>query len=186
MWLSSFLRLIVLRAPLCLFALLHSPSSSTVLLWSAFFPLCPPLPGFHTLIVKLFRGVAMLLGIGCMAMVAGNMEVLTRNIRYSWSLVFYVMAGIFFFLLALAQHSSFPVRPHPAYPESDLFGLHKGEYEEALNGILSGSSNRVSLLLMASFALAASFPLLLASRSSSLICPITVVLACHRRSLRSS
>ena len=63
-----------------------------------YLPLCPPLPGLHTLIVKLFRGVAMLFGIGCMAMVAGNMEVLTRNIRYSWSLVFYVMAGIFFFL----------------------------------------------------------------------------------------
>lgn len=124
-----------------------------------YLPLCPPLPGLHTLIVKLFRGVAMLFGVGCMAMVAGNMEVLTRNIRYSWSFVFYVMAGIFFFLWL--WHSIFlPVRPHPAYPESDLFGLHKGEYEEALNGILSGSSNRVSLLLMASFALAASFPLL--------------------------
>ena len=105
-----------------------------------YLPLCPPLPGLHTLIVKLFRGVAMLFGIGCMAMVAD-------------------ISGIFFFLWL--WHSIFlPVRPHPAYPESDLFGLHKGEYEEALNGILSGSSNRVSLLLMASFALAASFPLL--------------------------
>lgn len=72
-----------------------------------YLPLCPPLPGLHTLIVKLFRGVSMLFGIGCMAMVAGNMEVLTRNIRYSWSFVFYVMAGIFSFF-GSGTASSFP------------------------------------------------------------------------------
>jgi PAT family beta-lactamase induction signal transducer AmpG len=38
--------------------------------------------------------MALLFGCGVMAMVGGNMEVVTRNIRYSWSFVFYVMAGV--------------------------------------------------------------------------------------------
>ena len=42
-------------------------------------------------------------------MVAGNLEVLTRNVRYSWSLTFYFMAGLF---IALWLYHSY-VLPRP-------------------------------------------------------------------------
>ena len=44
------------------------------------------------------RSLAILFGIGICTTLAGNMEVVTRNIRYSWSFVVYVMAGVEFFL----------------------------------------------------------------------------------------
>lgn len=42
-----------------------------------------------------FYRIATIFGQGFLITVAGNMEVLTRNIRYSWSLTFYLMAGLF-------------------------------------------------------------------------------------------
>lgn|SRR5574344_636443 len=42
-----------------------------------------------------FYRIAMIFGQGILVMVAGNLEVLTRKIAYSWSLVFYITAGIF-------------------------------------------------------------------------------------------
>jgi PAT family beta-lactamase induction signal transducer AmpG len=42
-----------------------------------------------------FYRIATIFGQGLLVMLAGNLEVLTRNIKYSWSLMFYGMAGIF-------------------------------------------------------------------------------------------
>ena len=42
-----------------------------------------------------FYRLAVLFGQGMLVMVAGNLEVYTRNIRYSWSLTFYLSAGLF-------------------------------------------------------------------------------------------
>ena len=42
-----------------------------------------------------FYRIATIVGQGLLVMVAGNLEVLTRNVRYSWSLTFYFMAGLF-------------------------------------------------------------------------------------------
>ena len=42
-----------------------------------------------------FYRIATIVGQGLLVMLAGNLEVVTRNIRYSWSLMFYGMAGIF-------------------------------------------------------------------------------------------
>ena len=42
-----------------------------------------------------FYRLAPIGGQGLLVMVAGNLEVLTRNVRYSWSLTFYFMAGLF-------------------------------------------------------------------------------------------
>ena len=42
-----------------------------------------------------FYRIATIVGQGLLVMLAGNLEVLTRNIRYSWSLVFYLMSGLF-------------------------------------------------------------------------------------------
>ena len=42
-----------------------------------------------------FYRVATIVGQGLLVMLAGNLEVLTRNIRFSWSLMFYGMAGLF-------------------------------------------------------------------------------------------
>jgi PAT family beta-lactamase induction signal transducer AmpG len=42
-----------------------------------------------------FYRIATIVGQGLLVMLAGNLEVITRNIRYSWSLMFYMMAGLF-------------------------------------------------------------------------------------------
>lgn len=57
----------------------------------------------HRLFALLSKSLALLFGIGVMTMLAGNMEVVTRNVRYSWSLVFYIMAGVEF-CIWLWQH----------------------------------------------------------------------------------
>ncbi len=42
-----------------------------------------------------FYRIATIVGQGLLVMLAGNLEVITRNIRYSWSITFYGMAGLF-------------------------------------------------------------------------------------------
>jgi len=42
-----------------------------------------------------FYRIATIAGQGLLVMLAGNLEVITRNIHYSWSLIFYLMAGLF-------------------------------------------------------------------------------------------
>ena len=42
-----------------------------------------------------FYRIATIVGQGLLVMLAGNLEVLTRNVRYSWSLMFYFMSGLF-------------------------------------------------------------------------------------------
>ena len=48
---------------------------------------------------RLFFRLTMTIILGVLVMVAGNLEVITRNIRYSWSVVFYVLAGLSLLLL---------------------------------------------------------------------------------------
>lgn len=57
-----------------------------------------------------FYRISTIFGSGLLVMIAGNLEVITRNIRYSWSLMFYLMAGIF---IALWLYHSW-VLPKPA------------------------------------------------------------------------
>lgn len=57
-----------------------------------------------------FYRIATIFGQGVLVMIAGNLEVLTRSVRYSWSLMFYFMAGLF---IALWLYHSW-VLPHPA------------------------------------------------------------------------
>ena len=42
-----------------------------------------------------FYRIATIFGQGLLVMLAGNLEVVTRNVRYSWSLMFYGMGGLF-------------------------------------------------------------------------------------------
>ena len=42
-----------------------------------------------------FYRIATIVGQGLLVMLAGNLEVVTRNIKYSWSLMFYGMGGLF-------------------------------------------------------------------------------------------
>lgn len=46
----------------------------------------------------LFYRIATIVGQGLLVMLAGNLEVVTRSIRYSWSLMFYLIAGLFIML----------------------------------------------------------------------------------------
>ena len=54
-----------------------------------------------------FYRIATIFGQGLLIMLAGNLEVITRNVRYSWSLMFYFMLGIFI-LLWLFHHAVLP------------------------------------------------------------------------------
>lgn len=92
----------------------------------------------------LFRCLSMLFGIGALTMLGGNMEVVTRNVRYSWSLVFYIMAGIEFFLWL--WHSIFlPGGKQSWAKPKDLFGLHRHDYNAAIESLLQGWRNRALL-----------------------------------------
>ena len=107
-------------------------------------------------IATLFRLLALLFGAGAVAMLAGNMEVLTRSVRYPWSFAFYVMAGIQFFLWL--WHSIFlPGGEHPQNIDKDLYGLHRGEYHVAIDSVLHGIRNRVSLYFFLLFLLPEAF-----------------------------
>ncbi|MGN0222200.1 MAG: MFS transporter [Prevotella sp.] len=54
-----------------------------------------------------FYRIATIFGQGLLIMLAGNLEVVTRNVRYSWSLMFYFMLGIFI-ILWLFHHAVLP------------------------------------------------------------------------------
>lgn len=49
---------------------------------------------FFSGIRNTFYRLSMMFGQGVLVMIAGNLETITRNIRYSWSLTFYLAAGI--------------------------------------------------------------------------------------------
>ena len=50
---------------------------------------------------SLFYRVSMIVGQGLLVMLAGNLETITRDISYSWALVFYLIAGLFLALFLL-------------------------------------------------------------------------------------
>ena len=103
-------------------------------------------------IAMLFRSASLLLCVGIPAMLAGNMEVVTRNVRYSWSLVFYIMAGIEFFLWL--WHSIFlPGGAGTPADSPDLYGLHRRDCSRALDCMLSGWRNRLALNFLTVFML---------------------------------
>ena len=93
--------------------------------------------------------ISLLFGIGAITMVAGNMEVVTRNVRYSWSLVYYVMAGVEFFLWL--WHSIF--LPHRHASDKDTFGLHPHDYTLVANHIASELTGRLTLYFFPLFVL---------------------------------
>lgn len=65
-----------------------------------------------------FYRIATIVGQGFLVMLAGNLEVLTRNVRYSWSLMFYFMAGM---LIALWLYHNWAL-PRPD-EDSDRDGM---------------------------------------------------------------
>lgn len=96
--------------------------------------------------------IALLFGCGIMAMVGGNMEVVTRNIRYSWSFVFYVMAGVELFLWL--WHTLFlPGGPHGYAKPKPTMGLHRGEFRETMRRMLQRKDDIATLLFLPLFLL---------------------------------
>jgi len=61
-----------------------------------------------------FYRIATIVGQGILVMLAGNLEVITRNVRYSWSLMFYLMAGLFIAFWLWHQY----ILPRPAEDHS--------------------------------------------------------------------
>ena len=96
--------------------------------------------------------MALLFGCGVMAMVGGNMEVVTRNIRYSWSFVFYVMAGVELFLWL--WHTIFlPGGPHGYAKPKPTMGLHRGEFRETIRRMLQRKDDIATLMFLPLFLL---------------------------------
>ena len=96
--------------------------------------------------------IALLFGCGIMAMVGGNMEVVTRNIRYSWSFVFYVMAGVELFLWL--WHTLFlPGGPHGYAKPKPTMGLHRGEFRETVRRMLQRKDDIATLVFLPLFLL---------------------------------
>ena len=96
--------------------------------------------------------IALLFGCGIMTMVGGNMEVVTRNIRYSWSFVFYVMAGVELFLWL--WHALFlPGGPHGYAKPKPTMGLHRGEFRETVRRMLQRKDDIATLLFLPLFLL---------------------------------
>ena len=99
-----------------------------------------------------FLTMALLFGCGIMAMVGGNMEVVTRNIRYSWSFVFYVMAGVELFLWL--WHALFlPGGPHGYAKPKPTMGLHRGEFRETMRRMLLRKDDIATLMFLPLFLL---------------------------------
>ena len=96
--------------------------------------------------------MALLFGCGVMMMIAGNMEVVTRNIRYSWSLVFYVMAGVELFLWL--WHTIFlPGGTHGYAKPKPTMGLHRGEFRISLRRMLKRKNDITALTFFVLFLL---------------------------------
>ena len=96
--------------------------------------------------------MALLFGCGVMMMIAGNMEVVTRNIRYSWSLVFYVMAGVELFLWL--WHTIFlPGGTHGYAKPKPTMGLHRGEFRISLRRMLKRKDDITALTYFVLFLL---------------------------------
>ena len=99
-----------------------------------------------------FLTMALLFGCGVMSMVGGNMEVVTRNIRYSWSFVFYVMAGMELFLWL--WHTLFlPGGPHGYAKPKPTMGLHRGEFRETMRRMLQRKDDIATLMFLPLFLL---------------------------------
>ena len=99
-----------------------------------------------------FLTMALLFGCGVMSMVGGNMEVVTRNIRYSWSFVFYVMAGVELFLWL--WHALFlPGGPHGYAKPKPTMGLHRGEFRETMRRMLQRKNDIATLMFLPLFLL---------------------------------
>ncbi len=99
-----------------------------------------------------FLTMALLFGCGVMAMVGGNMEVVTRNIRYSWSFVFYVMAGVELFLW-LWHALLLPGGPHGYAKPKPTMGLHRGEFRETMRRMLQRKDDIATLMFLPLFLL---------------------------------
>lgn len=96
--------------------------------------------------------MALLFGCGVMMMIAGNMEVVTRNIRYSWSLVFYVMACVELFLWL--WHTIFlPGGTHGYAKPKPTMGLHRGEFRISLRRMLKRKDDITALTFFILFLL---------------------------------
>ena len=107
---------------------------------------------FHSQKSCVFLTIALLFGCGVMSMVGGNMEVVTRNIRYSWSFVFYVMAGVELFLWL--WHALFlPGGPHGYAKPKPTMGLHRGEFRETMRRMLQRKDDIATLMFLPLFLL---------------------------------
>jgi PAT family beta-lactamase induction signal transducer AmpG len=68
-----------------------------------------------------FYRIATIVGQGLLVMLAGNLEVVTRDVRYSWSLMFYMMAGLFI-AFWLWHHYILP-KPGEDHPTAGQTGI---------------------------------------------------------------
>ena len=125
----------------------------------------------------LFRSIAMLFGVGVCVTLAGNMEVVTRDIRYSWSFVAYILAGVE--LLLWLWHTLFLPggRRFPA-KEKDVRGLALYGLRHSLKVLLHEQRHTLTLVFIAVFVLPEAF--------LALMSPVFMVDAAHNGGLGQS
>ena len=87
-----------------------------------------------------FYRIATIVGQGLLVMLAGNLEVITRNIKYSWSIMFYGMAGLFI-AFWLWHHYILP-RP------SEDKGMERMNGQQILQEFWEGLLAKVSALFL--------------------------------------
>ena len=100
-----------LQGSLCFFWLMASPSATHDIAADGFYMLGlnSHQQAWFVGIRSTFYRIATIFGQGMLVALAGNLAVMTRNVRYSWSLMFYFVAGLF---LALWLYHSW-VLPKP-------------------------------------------------------------------------
>ena len=82
-----------------------------------------------------FYRIATIFGQGLLVMLAGNLEVITRDIKFSWSLMFYGMAGLFI-ALWLWHHYILP-RPEASEKDSSLCVLRSSLLSDFWNTLVT-------------------------------------------------
>lgn len=88
---------------------------------------------FFSGIRSTFYRLAMMFGQGVLVMIAGNLEMVTRNIRYSWSLTFYLAAGI---MIAIGLFHGW-ILPRPL---GDKAEVADGEEKPTFKSVMSNFS----------------------------------------------
>lgn len=85
--------------------------------------------------------LSLIAGAGYMTMLGGNMEVVTRNVRYSWCVVYYSATGIWL-ALWIINAILLPGGPRPVHDATGMAGISRENMAAAIRTLWHGSMKR--------------------------------------------